>query len=407
MHLLAFEAPHGPAWLFLGVGAAVVLGPVAATWLRLPTIIGLLAGGLAIGPEGLGIVPATDPTVPALGQLGLLYLMFSAGAELDLVLFRRVRRAAVTFGLTTFACPMALGFSAGWLLDRSVPASLLLGSLWASHTLVTYPIVRKAGLSGNRAVASAVGATVITDTLSLLVLAGVSGSVTGDSGLTAVLGSLLLGLVGLAVYAGVVLPRLAQWFFRRPGHGQAERFAFLLVALLSSAVVAEMGGIEGLVGAFFAGLGINRLVQRDEGLMERVEFFGSSVLVPLFLVSVGLLIDPSVMVRPSTLALAAVFCAAVVGGKLVAALLARPLLGFTPGESQLMFGLTLSQAAATLAATTVGFDIGLFGEQVVNAVLVVILVTLLIAAVVTERSVSGVGAAPAGADMVMTERQAP
>src|SRR5688500_18922716 len=116
MRLLCFEAPDGPAWLLFGVGAAVVLGPIVATRLRLPTIIGLLAGGLVIGPEVLGIVPATDTTVPALGQLGLLYLMFSAGAELDLELFRRMRRAAVTFGLATFTCPMVLGFTSGRLL---------------------------------------------------------------------------------------------------------------------------------------------------------------------------------------------------------------------------------------------------------------------------------------------------
>src|SRR6185436_2716569 len=159
------HAPEGPAWLFFGVGAALVVGPLVATRVKLPAIIGLLLGGLVIGPQALGIVTATDTTVKALGQLGLLYLMFTAGAELDLVLFKRYRRAAATFGLLTFAFPLTLGFVSGRLLDYSLAASLLLGSLWASHTLVTYPMVRQAGLSGNRAVATTVGATVITDTL--------------------------------------------------------------------------------------------------------------------------------------------------------------------------------------------------------------------------------------------------
>lgn len=390
MILAAFQAPHGPAWLFFGVGAAIVLGPIVATRLKLPAIIGLLAGGLVIGPSALGIVTATDTTVAALGQLGLLYLMFTAGVELDLLLFRRYRKAALTFGLLTFSAPMLLGFGAGRLLDYSFAAALLLGSLWASHTLVTYPMVRQAGLSGDRAVATTVGATLITDTLSLIVLAGVSGSVTGGGSLVQIVGSLLLGLVILVFYALVVLPRGTRWFFTHLAHTRDERYSLLLAAMLSAAVLAEVVGIEGIVGAFFAGLGVNRLIPAGSALMERVEFFGTSLLVPVFLVSVGVIIKPSVMVQPATLGLAAVFCAAVVGGKALAAWLARPALGFSRPESGLMFGLSVSQAAATLAATFVGYDVGLFGEQVVNAVLVVILVTLLIAALVTSRAVERV-----------------
>ena len=391
--LVGFEAPDGPAWLFLGIAAAVVLGPVVATRLRLPAIIGLLAGGLAIGPSGLGIVPSTDTILAALGQLGLLYLMFTAGAELDLPLFRRYRRAAGTFGLMTFSAPMALGFAAGQLLGYSTPASLLLGSLWASHTLVTYPMVREAGLAGDRAVATTVGATVITDTLSLIVLAGVAGSTRGDGSLVVLVGELLLGLALLGGYAGVVLPAVTRWAFTHVAHGRGERYALLLAGLLSSAVLAEVAGIEGIVGAFFAGLGLNRLVPAGGALMERVEFFGSAVLVPVFLVSVGVLIKPSVVADPGTLGLAAVFCAAVVGGKALAAAAARPVLAFDGAEAGLLFGLSLSQAAATLAATFVGFDVGLFGEQVVNAVLVVILVTLLVASLATARAIDRARAA--------------
>jgi Kef-type K+ transport system membrane component KefB len=398
--VIDLHAPGGPAWLFFGVGAALVVGPVVATRGRLPAIIGLLLGGLVIGPQALGIVTSTDTTVKALGQLGLLYLMFTAGAELDLALFRQYRRAAATFGLLTFGLPMALGFAAGRLLDYSPAASLLLGSLWASHTLVTYPMVRQAGLSGNRAVATTVGATVITDTLSLVVLAGVAGSVTGGSSPVGIVAGLMLGLVALGAYAGVVLPRVTRWFFTRLGHGRDERYAFLLAAMLSCAVLAEVVGIEGIVGAFFAGLGLNRLIPAGSALMERVEFFGSALLVPVFLVSVGVLINPSVVADPSTLGLAAMFCVAVIGGKALAATVARRVLGFTGPEAHLMFGLSLSQAAATLAATFVGFDVGLFGEQVVNAVLVVILVTLLLAALATARAMAGVEpTAPAAAGL--------
>lgn len=391
---MSFAAPDGATWELLGVALAIVIGPQVATRLRLPPIIGLLAGGLVIGPQVLGIVPTTDTLVSALGQLGLLYLMFSAGVELDLPLFRRFRRAAVTFGLMTFTAPMVLGVSAGLVLDYSWAAALLLGSVWASHTLVTYPMVRQAGLSGNRAVATTVGATVITDTMSLVVLAGVSGSVEGESSLVQVIASLLIGLAGLGLYAGWALPRVARWFFVGPGQDGVARYVFLLAALLSTAVLAEVVGIEGIVGAFFAGLGLNRFVPAASRLMERVEFFGSALLIPVFLVSVGVLIEPSVVVQPSTLGLAAVFFGAVGGGKAIAALLARPVLGFTAGESGLMFGMTLSQAAATLASTMVGFNIGLFGEQVVNAVLVVIMVTLLLAALATARAMKSVEPTP-------------
>jgi Kef-type K+ transport system membrane component KefB len=320
--------------------------------------------------------------------------MFTAGAELDLALFRQYRRAAATFGLLSFGLPMVLGFASGRLLDFSLAASVLLGSLWASHTLVTYPMVRQAGLVGNRAVATAVGATVITDTLSLVVLAGVAGSVTGRSSPVEVVVSLMIGLVVLGFYAGVLLPRAMRWTFTRVTHGRDERYALLLAAMLSCAVLAEVVGIEGIVGAFFAGLGLNRLIPAGSALMERVEFFGSALLVPVFLVSVGVLIKPSVVAAPSTLGLAAAFCATVIVGKALAALVARRLLGFTASEGGVMFGLSLSQAAATLAATFVGYDVGLFGEQVVNAVLVVILVTLLLASLATARATQGLEPTP-------------
>lgn len=393
---LALEAPHGASWLFLGMFAAIVFGPVVAQTFRLPGMIGLLLGGLAIGPHGLGIVTATDTTVWSLGQLGLLYLMFSSGLELDLALFRRYRTVAISFGLVTWAVPLALGILAGRLLGYSVPAALLLGSIWASHTLVTYPIARAAGLASNRAVATAVAATVITDVLSLLILAAVSSSETGDESTLMVLASLAVGLAVLVAYCALVLPKATSWFFTGPGQDRPARYAYLLVATLSAAVLAEVLGIEGIVGAFLAGLALNRQVPTGSPLMERVEFFGAAVFVPVFLVSVGTIIQPGVMIEAETLALAAVFAGVVVGGKALAALLARPLFGFSAAECGLMFGLTLSQAAATLAATFIGYNIGLFGERVVNAVLVVILVTLVVSALATERWTAKVKPTPLG-----------
>jgi len=253
------------------------------------------------------------------------------------------------------------------------------GSLVASHTLVTYPTVRALGLGSNGAVATAVGATVLTDTLALLVLAAVAGSATGQASGAGLALQMALGLSALVVWCFLVLPLVGRAFFRGIGQERTLRFVFLLAALLSAAVVAEVFDIEGLVGAFFAGLGLNQLVPNRSPLMERTEFFGSALLIPLFLISVGLIIDPAVVADPKTLGVAAALIAACLGGKALAAALTRPLFGFTWAEAGTVFALTSPQAAATLAATVVGFELGLLSATVVNAVLVLIVVSLLVA----------------------------
>ena len=264
-----------------------------------------------------------------MGHIGLLYLMFLAGVELDLAVLQRYRNKAVAFALLTFAFPLAAGFGAATALGYGTAASLLVGSLVASHTLVTYPTVRSHGLGGNGAVATAVGATVLTDTLALLVLAAVAGSATGESSGAELALQMGLGLAALVFWCFLVLPLVGRAFFSGIGQERTLRFVFLLAALLSGAVVAEVFEIEGLVGAFFAGLGLNQLVPNRSPLMERTEFFGSALLVPLFLISVGLIIDPAVVADPETLGVAAALIAACLGGKALAAALTRPLLGFT------------------------------------------------------------------------------
>ncbi len=229
--------------------------------------------------------------------------------------------------------------------------------------------------------ATGVGATVVTDTLTLIVLAAVSGITVGDAAPGEIAAQVIIGLLVVGCGCFVVLPRLARIFLGRFGSARANRYVFALVSMLGAATLSEAFGIEGIVGAFFAGLALNRLVPNEGDLMERIEFFGGAVFVPVFLVSVGLIIDPSVMADPETLRLAGIFIAACFGGKLLAALLTRPLLGYSWDEVGVLFSLTIPQAAATLAATIVGFDIGLFGTDVVNAVLVLIAVSLVLSAV--------------------------
>jgi Kef-type K+ transport system membrane component KefB len=376
MELLNLSAPHGSGWELLTAVLVIILGPILAERLRIPGMIGLLLGGWLIGPNGLDIVPDGAGIVAELGEVGLLYLMFMAGLELDLAIFNKFRRQAVSFALLTFFAPLGLGYVAGRALDYDIGAALLLGSLFASHTLVTYPVIRRMGLATNPAVAVAVGATIVTDTLALMVLAVVSGSTVGTaSGIELVI-QIVLGLVLLVAWCFVVLPRLAAWFFTGIGQQRTLRYLFLLGALLSAAVLAEMLAIEAIVGAFFAGLAINRFVPNESSFMERVEFFGSALFIPMFLVSVGTIIDPAVMADLGTIGLALIFVAACLGGKLVAAALCRPFFRFSWNEVGVVFALTSPQAAATLAATFVGLQIGLFTVSVVNAVMLLIVASL-------------------------------
>jgi Kef-type K+ transport system membrane component KefB len=385
MNLIDLSAPEGTAWELFVVVVVIVAAPVLFERVRIPGMVGLLAGGCLIGPQVLDIVSDTTGILHELGEVGLLYLMFLAGLELDLVVFARYRKQAIGFMGLTYFIPQVLGTLGGFLVGYSVAGSILLGSLFASYTLVAYPIVRNLGISSNRAVSSTVGATVLTDTVALVVLAFIAGSVTGDASGIELLVQVVAGLALLVVYTFVVLPPFTRWFFRGIGQPRTLRYVFILGALLSSAVLAEMVGIEGIVGAFFCGLALNRMVPNEGEFMERIEFFGSSLLIPAFLVSVGTVIDPAVLVDPGTLGLAAVFVAACVGGKLLAALLCRPLFGYSNVEVGTVFGLSVAQAAATLAATFVGLQIGVFTTSTVNAVMIVVVVSLLLASICTTR----------------------
>jgi len=384
----AITAPSGPVFEFFVLFAVILFGPIIFTRFKLPGLIGLVLGGFAIGAHGLGWISAGNHTVPELGQLGLLYLMFVAGLELDLQVLKSYRRAAVLLGLLAFSIPAAGGFGLGQLLGWSTAASALLGALASSHTLITYPMIRDAGLGSNPAVASAVGATVLTDTLALVTLAVVSGSQTESGSGVTILVELAIGFAVLLVVGLILLPRAVDAAFRVWGSDRVARYVVIVVALLFMAMLAQVFGIEGIVGAFFAGLALNRLVPNEGPSMERVEFFGAAVFVPVFLVSIGLLLDPSVMFTGETLKLALWICLVAIGGKAIACWVAGLILGFSRPERAVMFTLTAPQAAATLAVTLIGFEIGLFGTSVVNAVLVLILVSIVLSALLAERATS-------------------
>lgn len=382
--VLAVAVPfEDPALVLTGLFVVVLFGPVVAALLRVPPIIGLIAGGVLLGPTGVGWVER-EGAVELLGGAGLLFLMFMAGVELDLDDFAANRRAAGVFGVATFAVPMAAGTVVHLLLGFDGMAAVLLASAWASHTLLAYPVFQRLGVVTNRAVSTAVGATIVTDVAALLVLVVVVAAAGGELDL-AFVATIVPSVAAAFAVILLVLPRLAAWFFRRAGRDRITRFLFVAAALYGSAAIAEIAGVEAIIGAFLAGLGLNRLIPAGGLLMERLEFFGSTFLIPVFLISVGMLVDVGQLTDAETLGQAASFCAIVIGAKLGAAALAGRLLRFDRTEVWSMFSLSVAQAAATLAAVFVGLEADVVDESTVNAVVVVIVVTSLVASVTAAR----------------------
>ncbi|HSP04683.1 MAG TPA: cation:proton antiporter [Acidimicrobiales bacterium] len=390
MHnLLGVSMPfEDPALVLVTVFAVVLFAPVLAGLARIPPIIGLIAGGILVGPNGLELVERVG-TIELLGGAGLLFLMFQAGIELDLDDFAAHRNGAVIFGLATFLLPMAIGTVGHLLLGFDAMAAVLLASCWASHTLLSYPTFQRLGVVTNRSVSTAVGATIITDIAALMVLVVVIAADGGDLDV-AFFAGLLPALAAAFAFILLVLPRLARWFFKRAGRDRISRFLFVCLALYGSAAIAEVAGTEAIIGAFLAGLALNRLIPHGGLLMERIDFFGGTFLVPIFLISVGMLVDLGALADAETLGWAAGFCAVVVGAKLAAAALAGRVLHFGSAEVGSMFSLSVAQAAATLAAVFVGLEAGIIDGRAVNAVVVVILVTSLL---------SSLGAARYGAQL--------
>ena len=381
---LAIEfPPHSAEWTFFVAAVVILVGPLLVERIGMPGIVGVILGGLLVGPFVLDWVERQG-VIESLGELGILMLMFLAGLELDLDEFAANRRAAVTFGAFTFTLPFVLGVAVVVPFGYGFATAMLFGSLWASHTLVAYPIVQEHGLLRDRSVGIAGGGTVMTDTLALSVLAVVAGSVESDARPTVLLLEVAVGLVVLAAFCGLLLPRVTRWVFAGVGQHRGARFLFVLVALTASALVADRAGIEGIVGAFFAGLAINRLVPARSRLMEQIEFVGGVLLIPFFLLSTGMLIDPRKFTEARVLAIAALSMAVVFVGKGAAAFLSSRVLGLSHPQRRLLFGLSLAQAAATLAAVTIGVDIGLFDDDLLNATLVVVLVTVLVSSIVTR-----------------------
>ncbi len=374
-----------PVLTFAIVMLIILIAPLVMQRLRIPGIIGLILAGVIVGPNALGVLDRNE-TIVLLGTVGLLYIMFNAGLEMDLNQFRRYRNHSLAFGSISYLVPQVAGaFLALWILGFSVEAAILLGSMFGSHTLLTYPMVSRLGLTKNPAVTTAVGGTIITDTSALLVLAVIARSTQGE--LTPGFWGVLTA--SLAIYTAAVwwgLPWIGRWFFRTvPADGPAH-FVFLMASAYLCAFLATLAGVQPILGAFLSGLALNKLVPKQSVLMTRVGFAGSWLFIPIFLISVGMLVDPRVFVSDlATWKVAATMCVAVVACKFLAAMISRKTLGYTRDEGWVMFGLTVNQAAATLAAVIVGFNLGIFDASVVNGAVMMILVSCLIGSAVVQK----------------------
>ncbi len=380
-----------PTWIFLLVLLIILFAPILLNKLRIPHIIGMILAGLVIGEHGFNIL-VRDSSFELFGKVGLYYIMFLAGLEMNMGDFKKNRGKAVMLGLLAFVIPIGIGLVTNMmLLKYSLVTSILLASMYASHTLVAYPIVIRYGVSRHRSVSIAVGGTAVTDTLTLLVLAVVGGLFKGESG-----GLFWLWLVIKVVFLGALimysLPRIGRWFFRRYDDNVMQ-FIFVLAMVFLGAGLMEFVGMEGILGAFLAGVVLIRLIPHVSPLMNHLEFVGNALFIPYFLIGVGMLIDIHVIFgQGDALKVATVMIVVALVGKWIASWLTQKIYKMAPIERELMFGLSNAQAAATLAAVLVGYNIilpngeRLLNEDVLNGTVLLILVTCVVSSFITERA---------------------
>ncbi len=375
-----------PVPIFLTVMAIILLTPIVLNRLRIPYVIGLIIAGVAVGPYGLNIL-ARDMSFEIFGQVGILYLMFLAGIEIDMYHLRKNMRKGLTFGLFTFIIPLILGAVAAMAaLRMQMLEATLLASMFAAHTLIAYPIVTRFGVTKAPAVIIAIAGTIVTVLGSLIVLAGVLGVYRDGS-----VSSLIPILCYLALYCvGLIYlyPRITRYFFQHYSDGISQ-FIYVMVMVFGAAALASFISIEGVFGAFFAGLVLNRFIPARSTLMGRLEFVGNAIFIPYFLIGVGMLIDLRVVLDGwSTLYTAAVMSAVAMASKWIAAFVTQKVYRLTSIDRSVMYQLSNAHTAVALAVVMIGYEMHLFDVTVLNGTVVMILVTCTVSSFGTERAAS-------------------
>lgn len=385
-----------PVLKFLVVLIIILSAPLLLNKIKVPHLLGLIIAGAVIGPNGFNVL-SRDSSIVVTGTTGLLYIMFLAGLEIDMGDFKKNKWKSLGYGSYAFIFPFILGYIGSYyLLDFSVLTSVLFASLFSSQTLITYPLVSKLGLAKNQSVNITVGGTMITDVATLLVLAVVVGMVQGDVG-SAFWIKLSSSIIIFGLVVLLVFPIIGRWFFKKVDD-KISQYIFVLVMIYLAALLAELAGVEAIIGAFLAGLALNRLIPHTSSLMNRVEFVGNAIFIPFFLISVGMLIDFKAFFSSwETLEVAGIMLVASIGGKYISAMISQKTFKFSKNEGMLVFGLSSASAAATLATVMVGYNIilsetevgepvRLLNEHVLNGSILLILVSCTISSFVSMAS---------------------
>lgn len=383
----SFRLPwQNPVLIFSLILFIILIAPTILNRLKIPGIIGLIVSGAIIGPHGLNLLEKGLFT-EVFSTVGLLYIMFIAGLELDMNEFRAHRNRSITFGFFSFAIPLGIGFPMCYfLLDYDFYASLLTASMFATHTLVTYPIVSRFRVSNNPAVAVTVGGTILTDTAVLVLLAVIVGAHKGSLSLE----FWIRLIVSLAVFMGImfyIVPKITKWFFKKMASEKYAHFIFVLSMVFLAAFLAQLAGVEAIIGAFVAGLALNPLIPNNSVLFNRIEFIGNALFIPFFLISVGMLVDAGVLFNGTwALTVAGALTAVAISGKWLASFFTQQLFNYSKSERQLIFGLSNAHAAATLAIILVGYREGIIDINILNGTIVLILVTCVVASFATQQA---------------------
>ena len=380
-----------PTWIFLVVLVIILFAPLIFNRIRVPHLVGMILAGVLVGEHGLNVL-SRDSSFELFGKMGLYYIMFLASLEMDLEGLKKNRTRGIVFGLLTFAIPFVLGYGVGhWVLGFRWDASLLFSCIISSHTLVAYPVVGRYGLSRHDCVTIAIAGTMIALLLALFTLAGISASAEGDISARFWLGFALR----CALYCFFIFfcyPRFTRYFFKKYSDNVTQ-FTFVLVLLVLSAAMSELAGLEGLFGAFLAGLVLNRYIPRVSPLMNRIEFVGNALFIPYFLISVGMLINVrSLFDHREALFVVLVMVVTATVTKWLGAWATQQVLRMKRPEREMLFGLSNAHAAGALAMIMVGTQLEiapgqyLIGDDVLNGVVLMILVSCIISSLVTDRA---------------------
>lgn len=371
--------------LSLVVGLMLVV-PLVCRKIHVPSIVGFILAGMAIGPMGWNLI-GESATIASLGKIGMLYIIFQSGVEIDMNDFTVYRQKSILFGLLSFVFPFGLGLvTSRYLLGYEWTTSVLLGAMYGSHTLMTYPIVSRYSIQKNAAVNITVGGTMVAITLSLLGLALIEAAqIGGGPGWEEnAVAMAKIGLFVIAVAWG--MPRAAQWFLKRIQEPIAD-YTMAMTLLLISAALAEMAGLDSILGAFICGVALNGQIPNRSPLMRNINLVGSSIFVPMFLFGVGMMMDVRVFFSGWTvLTIAGVMIVTKLTGKWLAAGVTQWVCHLSGMERELIFGMSHATAAGTLAVATVGYSMGILSPEILNGTIIMILILCTISSFVTEHA---------------------